>query len=291
VLRTKDSVESALEKLAAKNITSAPVLDDHNKIWGFVDVVDLMMFLVKIATKEQQSKVTPPSTSLSTDDIGMIAKRSGEFALSSLIQVLSTDQPRHDPYYPLTEDMGIQDAVEIFVRGIHRIAVTNINNHIVRILTQTNIIKYLANNPTTMGLRAEQPVSKFGRLRTELVSVTPDTLTVEAFKLMAEKRLNSVAIVNKEGVLMGSLSATDLKGLREFKFMRLLLPVSEFVAEIRKEQGRNAEYVVKCYQNTSLKRLVELVNHEHVHRIFVVDDNNRPLAVVSLTDLIRESFP
>jgi len=289
-LRTKDSVEVALEKLSSKNFTSAPVLDDNNKIWGFIDVVDIMLFLVKVTTKEQHSRVSPPSTSLSTDDIGVIAKRSGEFALSSLLQVLSTDQPRHDPYYPLTGDMGIQDAIEIFLRGVHRIAITNNSNHIVHILTQSNIIKYLAEDPTRMGLRAELKVSEFSRLKTNLVTITTDLQTVDAFKLMADKRLNSLAIVNKLGALVGSISATDLKGLKEFKFMRLLLPVSEFVAEIRKEQGRHAEFAVTCNEDSTLKRLVELTVLEQIHRIYLVDKNKIPLAVISLTDLIRESF-
>ena len=42
ILHTKDTVETALEKLQKNGITSAPVIDDNNHIWGFLDVVDLL---------------------------------------------------------------------------------------------------------------------------------------------------------------------------------------------------------------------------------------------------------
>jgi len=292
VLHTKDTVETALEKLENRHITSAPVLDEKNKIWGFLDVVDLMLFLVRIVTKTRQSTVSPPSDSLTTDDIAIIARRSAEFSLSSLFQVISSSpqKKRNDSYYPLTSDMTLQDAVEIFVRGVHRIAMTNNANKIVHILTQFDIMKYLVEDTTRMGLKAEIQVGKINLLQKEIISVLPETKTVDAFKAMAEHGLNSIAIINKEGVILGSLSSTDMKGLREFQFMRLLWDVSQFLSVVRKEQGRDGDFLVCCGAETQLKRVVEIIYHEHVHRIYIVDDNKRPLGVISQTDIIRECF-
>ncbi len=71
---------------------------------------------------------------------------------------------------------------------------------------------------------------------------------------------------------MGLGSKSDgFQGLREFKFMRLLSPVSEFIRELRKEQGRNPDYIVSCKADTKLRDVVDTVTAERVHRIFVVD--------------------
>ena len=54
----------------------------------FADVVDLAQFLAQIVTKERSNNVTPPSTSLSTDDLEIIAKRAADFNLSTLMDVV-----------------------------------------------------------------------------------------------------------------------------------------------------------------------------------------------------------
>ncbi len=86
--------------------------------------------------------------------------------------------------------------------------------------------------------------------------------------------------------------------------MRLLLPVSEFLGLVRKEQKRRGDYQVKCFENTPLKEVIKRLVHEHVHRvssylalyrlslkIFVVDNTNRAIGVISMTDIIKDVFP
>jgi CBS domain-containing protein len=97
-LNTHDSVSTALSKLANYNITSAPVIADDGKFHGLVDVVDLLLFLIRVCTKEQKSNVTPPSSKLTTDDLGIISRRSGEFYLTSLFEVLSMHLLKCDTY-------------------------------------------------------------------------------------------------------------------------------------------------------------------------------------------------
>ncbi len=97
--------------------------------------------------------------------------------------------------------------MEIFVKGPHRIAVTDDSNHIVHILTQTNIISWLAEDTTRIGLKAEIPAKKFMQ---PVVSVYQSTLAIDAFRIMSEKGLTSLAVV-QDGILVGTLSASDLK--------------------------------------------------------------------------------
>jgi CBS domain containing-hemolysin-like protein len=72
--------------------------------------------------------------------------------------------------------------------------------------------------------------------------------------------------------------------------MRLLDPVSKYLAETREEQGRSSDFVVCCDGDTLLKRAVELLAQNNVHRIFVVDKFHILEGVLSMTDIIRECF-
>ncbi len=76
-------------------------------------------------------------------------------------------------YYPLTADMGVVDAVEIFLRGVHRIAVTNNEGKITHIFTQSSLIKHLAEDHFRMGGEAEGVVGESGK--GSLVTVTRDS--------------------------------------------------------------------------------------------------------------------
>jgi len=287
-LSVKDSINKALEKLSVNKITSAPVVDEDGKIYGFVDMMDLLSFLVnKVAHPTFTPKVY--STSLTLEDMDNLVKKSAQFEVSSLLDVVDTIQ-RYEHYYPLEETQPLKEAIEIFLRGVHRIAVTDSQKKLVGLLTQSNLIKYLFNDPTRMGLKAEEQICNMNSLQRNVVSVSPSFLTIDAFKIMQRKRLTSLGVVDYNGVLLTTLSVSDVKGLKEFHFRRLLLPVMDFLAEVRKEQNKPTDYLVSCGMSTTLKHLVQLILKEQVHRVFITDDFRRPLGVVSLTDIIKEVY-
>jgi CBS domain containing-hemolysin-like protein len=66
--------------------------------------------------------------------------------------------------------------------------------------------------------------------------------------------------------------------------------VSDFVAEIRKNQNKRGDYLVTCSESTPLKEIVKKLASEHVHRIFVVNEDKSPVGVVSQSDIITEVF-
>jgi CBS-domain-containing membrane protein len=78
--------------------------------------------------------------------------------------------------------------------------------------------------------------------------------------------------------------------MKEFGFTKLLLPVNEFLFQVRKEQGLAADFCVTCEASADLKTVVSRVVKTRVHRVFVVDEARRPIGVISLTDIIREVF-
>src|SRR5262249_16745930 len=117
------------------------------------------------------------------------------------------DLSRRNPYYPIDEGASIKEIVDIFLKGPHRIAVTNQLNKIVSIVSQTDMIKWLAKDTTSLAFAAEKPSSSIMK---SVVSVPSFTKAIDAFTVMSEKNLISLAIVDND-TLVGVLSATDLK--------------------------------------------------------------------------------
>jgi len=288
-LSVKDSINKALEKLSVNKITSAPVVDENERIYGFLDVMDLLTFMVNQVTQPTNTPRLSTSRSLTMEDMDSLTKRSAQFEVSSLLDVV--DSVQHcEPYYPLEETQPLKVAIEIFLKGVHRIAVTDSQKKLVGLLTQTNVIRYLNQDPTLMGFKGTEEIDKMNMLQRHVVSISPSFLTIDAFRTMQEKRLSSLGVVDSNGVLVSILSVSDLKGLKDFHFRSLLLPVIDFLAEVRKDQKKPIDYVVSCGMNSTLKQVIHIMLKEQVHRVFIIDENRRPLGVVSQSDIIREVF-
>jgi predicted transcriptional regulator len=119
---------------------------------------------------------------------------------------------KQEPYYSLTLESNLADAIQIFKGGAHRIAITNSSQiKLVNILTQSNIIKFLAEDSTRMGIKAESAVREMHNFQKNVISIPSTWKTFDAFKKMVDCNVTSVAVVNEKGVLIGSLSCSDLK--------------------------------------------------------------------------------
>jgi len=203
--------------------------------------------------------------------------------------VIDSVHPRYDPYYFLQEEQTVKDAVAIFLKGVHLIAVTNKQQQIVHILSTTDLIQYLAKNFSKLGIKGEVEVVNTGLMQSRVISVTSDTLAIDAFRMMHEKRISSVGI-EIEGVLVGTVNVSDLVGVKEFNFLKLFQTVTEYIADVRKKQGKNHDYILCVDTSNPLKMLLEIFAAESVHRIFVVDHSMRSVGVVSASDVIKEFF-
>jgi CBS domain-containing protein len=283
-------VESALHKLNSFRITSGPVLENNKNILGLLGVEDLMAFLVKICTKTLIGTKIGESKKLTTDDPDMVIQRTNQFKLSSVKELI--DYSQKNPYVTLYEDQTAKEAMEIFgSKGIHRIVLLKKSDDTISgILSQTNLVLALANEPSLKQCQA--PVSEMKNKTTGIVTVSENELTINAYIKMDENNVSSLAVVNQYGQLAGNLSGSDLRDHFDLvlgeTFAKLLKPVKDWLHPIRKSQGRAGNFVLSCSPETSLQEAVLLMAKERVHRIYTVDRENFPLAVISTTDIVRE---
>ncbi|MCS4541897.1 MAG: CBS domain-containing protein [Euryarchaeota archaeon] len=97
----------------------------------------------------------------------------------------------------------IQDALRIMLQGIRRIPVLK-DKKVVGTLTSIDIIRNLTD------LITGDKVKEVQHYMTEPVIISSDKNLIEAAKLMCEKNVSGLWVINKHGKLIGSISQTDL---------------------------------------------------------------------------------
>lgn len=109
--------------------------------------------------------------------------------------------------------------------------------------------------------------------------------------------LNSTHLQGKGKRLVDTFSATDLRGCSVAQLQAWLsIDVMEFKQRVsaRVNAGYDAapcsatfQKLVTCHCETSLEDVINMAVQEHVHRVWVVDDEELLLGLVSLSDMLR----
>ena len=118
--------------------------------------------------------------------------------------------------------------------------------------------------------------------------------------------LGAVPIVNRSGMVIENLSATDIRLLTPTTFHHILQPLSTFLASLRtapsppasapatpssssSSGGRSLRpaFAATVNTQTSIHMLLEKVVTLGISRLWVVDEEARPVGVVALSDIFR----
>lgn len=282
------TVAEALRRMARFNISSVPVTKSKkdSTILGFVDMLDFLAYLCKLIAKEPES-AEKAELKIDMENLKSKTEIFRKTPISTLV-----DNSGRDPFYVMNGDESLADAVEYYLKGVHRIAITDDAGDIIGVVSQWTIANYLATVPTDdkewIPLLRD-PIGK-AKFTTQLATVNPKESALHSFHKMHVNNLSAVAVVDNSGKLCGNLSASDLKGFQLFlgDFPDLLRPVSEFLSIVRKKQGRAENFVVAVTPDTPTKDVVAKFNEEIIHRAYIVDENQKLIGVFSLTDLMRQ---
>ncbi|KAJ3041641.1 hypothetical protein HDV00_008918 [Rhizophlyctis rosea] len=165
--------------------------------------------------------------------------------------------------------------------------------------------------PTPVGdeayARGTRRVLDEGAVELGVISVSASSKALTAFETMNRHRLQAVAIVDDEGRLVGELRATDLYILTSTKppsLSSLLKTAAEFASLARGSGVSNGaangngggmlsstDYL-SCGRSASLGECVgKMLGVGVCGRCWVVDEERRPIGVVTLSDVITMVLP
>jgi len=282
-------VSEALRRMSRYNISSVPVTKTRkdSTILGFVDMLDFLAYLCKLVGKPLP---TEGNIELSKDDIESMKDKSEEFKNTPIRELI--DLSGRNPFHTMHGEDSLSDAVEQYLQGVHRIAITDDDGDIVGVISQWTIANYLSTVPTDDKIwipTIREPIGESKYTISDVVTINKNKTTLEGFLLMHSKNLSALAVVDDNNVLCGNLSASDLKGFQLFfkEFSDLSQPISEFLGTIRKKQGRADNFVVAVKNTVPVKDVIDKFNEEIIHRVYVVDNAYKPVGVFSLSDLMK----
>jgi CBS domain-containing protein len=132
----------------------------------------------------------------------------------------------------------------------------------------------------------------------EVVSVAPDTPVDAIARLMVERRISGVPVVDRAGRVVGMVSEGDLirrsetdTGRQRSWWLQLLSPNSELAEEYVKSHGRRAEHVmsrnvVTVSETASLRDVADLLERYAIKRVPVLR-GGKLVGIVSRANLLQ----
>jgi len=169
--------------------------------------------------------------------------------------------------------------VRLFGLGVHRVAMLDMRGALANIISQSDVVKYLYSNIQLLGEHADKPISNLKMVSAEqLISASSDQTAVSAFKLLAQNFISAVPIVDSTGVLTGTLSLSDLKLLQD-DLSPLLFSTAQY------KSIKESMPSVVCTPETTLGAVIGLLASNNIHRVWVVDSENKPISAISVTNV------
>lgn len=276
----KDQPCSEGFKLLIENsILSVPVVDERTENYvGFLDMLDFVSFIAEMSQDEAlaqtASKQIEEMAKMKSVSCGQLIGKSGR-----------------NPWYPVEENAPLLQAIQTMVdHKVHRIPVVSNTGEMQTIVTQSHVVSLISKNI------AEFPVAskRIGDLKLgykNVITVQKNELAIHAFKLIYDRKVSGVAVVDENGELFGNISASDIRFIESDAsgIRRLFATNEEFINNVPKRPDQvPGPYFVR--PSSTVEEVIMKLTVTKAHRVYVVDDlggKRNPIGVVSLADVLE----
>eukprot|EP00456_Euglypha_rotunda_P026981 TRINITY_DN2163_c0_g1_i22.p1 TRINITY_DN2163_c0_g1~~TRINITY_DN2163_c0_g1_i22.p1 ORF type:complete len:612 (+),score=106.94 TRINITY_DN2163_c0_g1_i22:120-1955(+) len=270
------SQKEVLELMSKNKYLAVPVKDKDNII-GIATLLDI--FTLLFLEKTVQAK----GDKITKDELVAAWIENGKQNIDTTI--FSRESVN---FLIFDERESLFKVIESFAQGYHRVLVTSIFDSSTRFLSQTDVIAFLSSVIGKIGKQSKLQASKILATReSKLVTVASTRTALSAFQSLTTRELSAAPVVDSSGVLIASLSLSDLRGISSEDVPDLLLSVEEF---LKKVHGGKIPKPITIKKDDTLADIIPLIAKARVHRVWVVDDDGKPSDVVSLTDINSAIF-
>ncbi|EAL63883.1 hypothetical protein DDB_G0287037 [Dictyostelium discoideum AX4] len=282
-VRNTDSIPTVFKTLSKNGILSVPVLNEQNRPIGLVDYVDIVNCVVQIINH----------TDLLGNDYYSFLEREDLFNHTYASYV--TDLSQRNPFIPVVKGASLLEAITVMTKNqINRVPVieNNVNGEgaqIVNLITQSAILSYLGKNIEQLGKWSLKSIKDLGFKEKKVISIDFNKRALEAFELMANNKVNGIAVNDEKGHIIANISARDLKELlNETRvFENLYLSVGEFISKVRQQDYKAVNPSISCHMNDSLANIITRMVAANIHRVYIIDEERKPIGVISIHDILN----
>ncbi|ODV92270.1 hypothetical protein CANCADRAFT_12718, partial [Tortispora caseinolytica NRRL Y-17796] len=189
---------------------------------------------------------------------------------------------------PVTETLAT--VVELLGSGVHRIAVTKTTDsqppkeQVIGILSQRRMLRYLWNNARSFPHLEPLLQATIGELKigsVDVVSIHEDKPVIEAFALMDETGMSSLAVVDSKKHVLGNISVVDVKYVTNSSQAKLLKePCKQFLTHVLSgrgvEDGKDSYPVFNVTRNSTLAHAIAKLVATKSHRMWITEPFTSP---------------
>jgi len=271
------TIRDTLKLMHENNILSVPVINNCTKpplALGFVDMFDVLSYLIDSWDEAMSASQDHPERTLHA--LFSLEKKFLHHTIADL-----PDRSDNNLFAAVVEEESASRLLKLYALGVHRVALINMQGEISTIVSQSDLIKFLNDSKHLLGESANKSIRELGLIRGgELKVVSSEHPTIDAFRMLATLNISAAPIINSQGSLVGTLSVSDLRALRKDPLSTLLQPVRDF-----KELGVGNSINVVCGPNATLSDVLAMLAGTQVHRVWVTNNSNEPVSVISLTNV------
>jgi CBS domain-containing protein len=281
------TVEEAMALMRDHNILSVPLIDkkEGNKIVGVLSISDLCTAIAFQACFEKFKLEPQKVAAIKKPEFEALVKTSLFSSPAEAFLGVSEEGKRIWEY---DEDTPADTIFEIFSKGVHRVIVKTKGGR--RIVSQTDVAKFLKEHEGKLGDFVKQPINELGLVQDGkgIIKLSMYSTALEGFQKLYNLgwEVSALPIVDKTGDIVATLSISDMRGLTSATFPLLLAPVLDFLGEV----VGGARPSITARPTSTLEEVIRKVVFARVHRVWIVD-NNKITGVVSLSDIICKFSP
>jgi len=266
------TIYETVKLLTENSILSLPVLSKSEgqvECVGFISVFELMLFLLDSIDKflsGGQQNVDALNTNLRMTDVCSIL-----------------DQKDAWVSYKVSDNL--LKPLEHFSKDVHRAPVwSDAKQDLVGILSQSDIVQFLNTYKQDASLTSamNSKVSELG-YTSEIFTASSKESVFNTMKMMRDKKLLAIPLVNEKQEILGCLSATDLKTLTIVNWPRVFDDAQDFLRRFHSDSMTP----LTVTEESTFSEVLGKMSHNKVHRLYVVDNKNHPIGVVTMTDVMR----
>mmetsp|Transcript_2306 Transcript_2306/g.6418 ORF Transcript_2306/g.6418 Transcript_2306/m.6418 type:complete len:331 (+) Transcript_2306:104-1096(+) len=274
----KDSIKDALALFQKHRIQSLPV---HNPVKqahvAFLDVLDIMVFTLGIIQDVKAGTVTKEQAQ----------EKWGKATCGEL-----ADCSGRDPFSPVGLRTSVFSAIQKFVKWkAHRLPIIDPEGELIHLLSQFRVIEYLEEHVGASPIASRTVGDLKLGYKDGVYSIKETQTVAEGFQVINEKKVYGIAVLNGEGRIVGNLSASDIRRVVKdgaLDFDVLALSVSSFIKAGIQSDDRTIEGVVCVQASTTVEEVTMKFVVTKVHRLYVIDENERLLGIISTIDLLTQ---
>jgi len=310
VFDTTLPVKTAFYSLVANGLRAAPLWSStHQKFVGMLTITDFIMVLRKFYKKVVQESESPNSNNSEeiNNKTNIKMTELEEHTIQSWRELMNK---QYSSFISIDPECTLYDGLfQLIKHKIHRLPIIDFyTGNPLYILTHKRILKFIKvcmdtntydqDDQETMNISwfaiptlnktlHEKKIGTYNTEKKKVFKIYEDEPIIAALNLFADFRVSALPVIErKTDKLVDVYSKFDVINLAAERCYNQLDVSIKQALSYRQRQGRPHKELTTCTLNQTIGEIAKRVVEAEVHRIIVIDDAEKVIGIVSLSDLL-----